>query len=78
MKKQHRKFIKKLKKYLNHSGAENLRITQALYNLGVTIKAEVADGGYLLDNYNESDKVILDRMKRNMKNNGRRGKKAKI
>jgi hypothetical protein len=73
MKKQHRKFLKKLKKFMKHPGSEDLRIAQTLFNLGVTIRSEDTQTGYLLDNYNESDDVILMRMKKNLKH----GKKQK-
>lgn len=76
MKKQHKKFIKKLKKFLREPGAEHQRITQALYNLGVTISA--SERGFYLDNYNESDEVILQRMKKNMYNTGKHVEEVKI
>lgn len=52
---------------MKHPGTDDLRITQLLYNLGVTIKADETPAGYLLDNYNESDDVILKRVNMNIK-----------
>jgi len=76
MKKTHKKFIKKLRKYLKD--APDLRVTQALYNLGVTLGirkgTELKPEYYFIDNYNETDEVILKRMKNFLKH----GKKQKI
>lgn len=59
-------------------GTEDLRITQLLYNLGVTIRGDDTPLGYLLDNYNESDDVILKRINTNIKKfcNGKKQKTA--
>lgn len=59
---------------MKHPGAEDLRITQTLFNLGVTIRSELTPSGYLLDNYNESDDVILTRVRKNLKNYGKKQK----
>lgn len=59
MKNKHKKFVKILKKYLKFS--PDLRITQALFNLGVTEKEVIGEKHYFRDNYNQNDKVTVKR-----------------
>lgn len=63
MKKKHRKFLKLLKKHFK--AFPETRITQALFNLGVTESAGVDDedvntGKYYKDNYNQSDEKTIE------------------
>lgn len=58
MKKEKKRFLKLLKKYFKlYSG---IRITQALFNLGVTEKAPI-DGHFFIDNYQQNDKTTLQK-----------------
>lgn len=77
MKKEHRKFIKKLRTFLQKNPEQ--RITQALFNLGVSVKAEhhllPQDKAYFIDNYNQDDELTLERVNESLKNIKKDGKR---
>lgn len=77
MKKSHKKFIKKFKKYLK--SAPDLRLTQALFDVSVVLPTD-ADGPHphlFQDTYNEEDEVILERMKNHLKHGKRQKRQQK-
>lgn len=80
MKKEHKKFIKKLTKFLQQNPEQ--RITQALYNLGVNYSIPHASTDVpanFVDNYNHADEHVLARVAESLKNikqNGKRKEKS--
>lgn len=65
MKSEHKKFCKKLKKFLKAYPEQ--RITQGLFNLGVTFKKDDTPNSFYTDNYNQEDDLTLSRMKESLK-----------
>lgn len=66
MKKNHREILNLLEQYLSQDGAENLRFTQALYNLNIYSQVECGGGFFLADNYNDLDSWVISRIKKAM------------
>lgn len=73
MKKEHKKFIKKLRTFFQKNPEQ--RITQALFNLGVNHRKENTLAGSLFDNYNQEDELILERINESLKNIKKDGKR---
>lgn len=75
MKKEHKKFIKKLTKYLQQN--PEFRVTQALYNMGVNHRDPNNNtmAGAFVDNYNQDDEVTLSRVTESLKNIKKDGKR---
>ena len=66
MKAEHKEILKKLEQYLSKDGAESLRFTQALFNLGVYEQVVSNERCYLEDNHNQSDEETLRKIDKNI------------
>jgi hypothetical protein len=63
MKAKHREILDLLEEYLSQEGAEHLRFTQALYNLNIYSQVEIGGSFFLVDNYNDLDSWVIQRIK---------------
>lgn len=61
MKATHRKILNKIEAYLNTDGAEHLRFTQALFNLGIN-QFDPNTEFTFRDNHNDSDEEIIGKI----------------
>ena len=68
MKATHQKILDKIAEYLETEGAEHLRFTQALFNLGINEFEEDqvhTDSFVFRDNHNDSDEEVIGRITKN-------------
>lgn len=65
MKATHRKILDKIAQYLETEGADHLRFTQALFNLGINEFEDRPDDFVFRDNHNDSDEEVIGRIIKN-------------
>lgn len=65
MKASHKEILDKLEAYLERDGAEHLRFTQALFNIGINTQVQNECGFFFRDNHNDADIQVLERIEKN-------------